>query len=82
MDTVENKKTYTLTKTCLGNPISLEVTTERYCVYCQRLKGPNLRHQGYPKGVGECYFEAEASFGDTCDHWKPNDKVRFWLSKG
>jgi hypothetical protein len=75
-------RTYILIKTCLGNPISLEVTTEEYCVYCKHMSDPNLRNPAYPNGVGECYFEAEADFKDTCEHWKPNEMVRFWLSKG
>jgi hypothetical protein len=46
------------------------------------LKDPNLRHPKYPKGGGYCYFQSETSFDNTCDEWKPNEMVRFWLSKG
>jgi HEAT repeat protein len=79
--------TYRLTQTCLGNPLDLEVTTEELCVYCKHLRDPNLRDPQYPKGVGECsnYGRSEkgvVSFDDTCSHWAPNTKVRFWLSKG
>ena len=80
--TKKGKVTYTLSKTSLGNPISLEATTERYCVYCENLMDPNLLHPDYPEGVGECYFEAATSFNSTCEHWKPNEKIRYWLSKG
>lgn len=77
---------YKLVKTCLGNPLELDVTTERLCVYCKHLRGPNLRDLDYPKGVGECsnYSSSKSvvSFDDSCELWEPNTKVRFWLSKG
>ncbi len=72
---------YTLSQTCLGNPLSLSVKTEKLCVYCRHLQDPDLRAAEYPKGVGECYYGVH-SFDDTCEHWTPNIKVRFWLSKG
>lgn len=79
---MNQKSTYLLSKTCLGNPFNLEGTPAHYCVYCQHLTDPNLRHPDYPVGVGECYFEADASFKGTCEHWTTNDRVRFWLSIG
>lgn len=82
----DERATYRLTETCLGNPLNIEVTTEKYCVYCKHLRDPNLRNPGYPKGVGECsnYGSSKSvvSFDDTCEYWQPNTKVRFWLSKG
>lgn len=82
----DEKVTYKLTKTCLTNPLDLEVTTEKYCVYCKHLRDPNLRDPDYPKGVGECsnYSSPKSvvSFDDSCGQWEPNTKVRFWLSKG
>lgn len=79
---------YRLTKTSLGNPLILEVQTEKYCVYCKHLSEPNLQDLDYPKGAGECSNwglsgkKDLVSFDETCRHWKPNTKVRFWLSKG
>ena len=81
-----SKVTYRLTLTCLGNPLDLEVSTEKYCVYCTHLRDPNLNDPTYPKGVGECANydndKSVVSFDDVCEHWIPNTKVRFWLSKG
>jgi hypothetical protein len=78
--------TYTLTKTSLGNPLNLTVRTQKYCVYCSHLRDPNLRDSQRPRGVGECsnYGSGKAvvDFDDTCEHWEPNSRVRFWLSKG
>ena len=39
--------TYTLTETCLGNPIQLQVTTEQYCVYCDRFSEPEFRDPAF-----------------------------------
>lgn len=72
---------YTFMKTSLGNRMSLEVSTERLCVYCEQLRNVDLLDPGYPKGVGECPYGVH-SFDDTCEHWKHNTNVRFWLSKG
>jgi len=78
--------TYRLSKTSLGNPLDVEVTTERECVYCEHLRDQNLRDPGFPKGVGECSnYDSSKSvvgFDDSCTLWKSNSKVRFWLSKG
>lgn len=77
---------YKLNQTCLGNPLVLIARTEKYCVYCMHLRDPNLHNPTYPKGAGECanYGSGKSvvSFDDTCEHWNPNTKVRFWLSKG
>jgi hypothetical protein len=74
---------YTLIKTCLNNPLKLEVRTEKYCVYCNYLVDPNLHDPSYPKGVGECSLpKGVVSFDNTCENWIPNKNVRFWLSKG
>ncbi|HEX04351.1 MAG TPA: hypothetical protein ENH10_04225 [Bacteroidetes bacterium] len=74
---------YRLAKTSLNNPLDLEVTTEKYCVYCKHLTDPNLRDSNYPKGVGDCLLQMkDASFDESCEKWRPNKKVRFWLSKG
>lgn len=78
---------YILIKTNLGNPLNLEVKTEKFCVYCEHLQEPNLRDPQYPKGVGECSNfnvsnKGVVSFDNTCGGWKANTKVRFWLSKG
>ncbi|MCJ7693936.1 MAG: HEAT repeat domain-containing protein [Anaerolineaceae bacterium] len=72
---------YTLMKTSLGNRMHLEVSTERWCVYCEELRDVDLLDPDYPLGVGECLYGVR-SFDDTCKYWKHNTKVRFWLSKG
>ena len=78
--------TYTLNKTCLGNPLDLEVETEQLCVYCQSLRDPSFGEINFPKGVGECSDygsdKSVVSLSDTCEDWEPNTMVRFWLSKG
>jgi len=84
--TIGKMAKYILLKTSLGNPLYLEVKTEKLCVYCNYLMDPNLRDYDYPKGVGECsnYSSGKnvVSFDDSCELWQPNTKVRFWLSKG
>ena len=78
---------YRLQRTSLNNLLDLEVKTEKYCVYCKHLRNPNLLHPDYSKGAGDCNNWGHSgkdlvSFDETCIHWKPNTKVRFWLSKG
>ncbi|MFC2168027.1 hypothetical protein ACFLRW_03510 [Acidobacteriota bacterium] len=76
--------TYKLTKTSLSNPLNIEVTTEKYCVYCKHLSDPNLREPGYSKGAGYCTKNNKGEMGldDSCENWEQNTKVRYWLSKG
>jgi hypothetical protein len=80
------KVTYRIKQTCLGKPLNLEVTTEKFCVYCAHLRDPKIGGLRYRKGVGECanYNSGKSvvRFNDSCEHWTQNSRVRFWLSKG
>ena len=79
----ENKVTYTLTETSLGNPISIQVTTQQYCVYCKHFTDPEFNDYAFPDGGGYCrVWNGAAGFKDSCKHWEPNTKVRYWLSSG
>jgi len=72
---------YTFMKTSLGNRMHLEVSTERLCVYCEELGNVDLVDPDYPQGVGKCAYGVH-SFDDSCEHWKHNTKMPYWLSKG
>lgn len=82
----DEKITYRITKTCINNPIDLEATTEKYCVYCQYLIDVNLRDPDFPKGVGECMNygspNSVVSFDDSCELWESTKTVNYWLSLG
>jgi len=78
----DKKVTYKLTETCLGNPLDLEVSTEKFCIYCKHLSQPDFGDPDYPKGFAGCSRKAEVSLDDSCERWEPNTKVRYWLSKG
>jgi hypothetical protein len=84
-DPMEKTK-YTFSKTCLGNPLNLDVETEKYCIYCKSIGEPNFRDPSYPMGFAECknYESSNATpaLNKTCELWEENSKVRFWLSKG
>lgn len=73
---------YRLQKTCLGNPLDLQVTTEKRCVYCASLRDPSFSDPEFPEGVGVCQLHGAVGFRRSCESWVPNKKVRFWLSKG
>jgi hypothetical protein len=79
----EGMVTYTLIETSLGNPMSLPVTTQQYCVYCERFSDPEFRDPAFPDGGGYCSsWNGAVSFKDSCNRWKPITKVRYWISKG
>lgn len=81
-----NYAKYRFTQTSLGNPLDLEVRTERICIYCTSLSDPNLRDPTQPRGIAECANHSSGqsvvNFDDTCELWAPNYKVRYWLSRG
>ena len=79
----EKMITYTVTETCLGNPISIQVRTEQYCVYCKHFSDPEFHDPAFPGGGGYCCRgNGGIGFKDSCKDWEPNTKVRYWLSKG
>lgn len=81
---MDKKVTYKLTQTSLGNPLDIEVTTKKHCVYCKSITDINLQEPGYKKGAAYCTEgnKGEMGLDDSCKNWEPNTKVRFWLSKG
>jgi hypothetical protein len=78
-----SKVSYTFSEGCLGSPISLQATTEQFCVYCSYFSDPEFHDPAFPKGGGFCgHWNGAVGFDDSCVHWEPNTQVKYWLSKG
>jgi len=80
---LHKRATYVITETSLGNPISLQVSTEQFCVYCAHFGDPEFRDPAFPKSGGYCGRRNGAmGFDQSCKDWAPTSKVKYWLSKG
>lgn len=78
-----SKVSYTLTEGSLGSPISLQVTTEQFCVYCDYFSDPEFHDPAFPTGGGFCGRRNGAiGFDDSCINWESPTKVKYWLSEG
>jgi hypothetical protein len=79
----ETKVTYTLTEGSNSSSVSIEAATEQYCVYCKHFGDPEFRDPAFPGGGGYCdRWNGAIGMKDSCLHFEPNTKVRYWLSKG